>query len=50
MARTFRDWGIEQLMMFPASVKDFGPGPKKCREKRRKMTSKTGGIGGNDEE
>jgi transposase len=25
MAKTFRDWDIEQLMMFPPSVKDFVP-------------------------
>jgi len=25
MAKTFRDWDIEQLMMFPASVQDFVP-------------------------
>ena len=25
MAKTFRDWDIEQLMMFPPSVEDFVP-------------------------
>jgi hypothetical protein len=25
MAKTFRDWEIEQLMMFPPSVEDFVP-------------------------
>jgi transposase len=25
MAKTFRDWDIEQLMMFPPSVQDFVP-------------------------